>query len=95
MGGFQSGQMGQTVNLLSLTSVVRIHLPPPSTDCPIGRSVLFLLWIRKGAAVNDAPVARQSRGTARPQAGESTFPHQTSIRKDGRFCFAGTRRRSN
>ena len=31
MGEFQSGQMGQTVNLLSLTSVVRIHLPPPKT----------------------------------------------------------------
>jgi hypothetical protein len=29
MGEFQSGQMGQTVNLLSTTSVVRIHLPPP------------------------------------------------------------------
>ena len=32
MGEFQSGQMGQTVNLLSLTSVVRIHLPPPEKD---------------------------------------------------------------
>ena len=30
MGVFQSGQMGQTVNLLSLTSVVRIH-PHPQT----------------------------------------------------------------
>ena len=29
MGEFQSGQMGQTVNLLSLTSVVRIHPLPP------------------------------------------------------------------
>ena len=29
--------------------------------------------------MNDAPVARQSRGTARPQAGESTFPHQIPI----------------
>ena len=29
MGVFQSGQMGQTVNLLSTTSVVRIHLRPP------------------------------------------------------------------
>ena len=28
-GEFQSGQMGQTVNLLSLTSVVRIHPLPP------------------------------------------------------------------
>ncbi len=29
MGEFPSGQRGQTVNLLSLTSVVRIHLLPP------------------------------------------------------------------
>ena len=29
MGEFPSGQRGQTVNLLSVTSVVRIHLPPP------------------------------------------------------------------
>ena len=27
--GFPSGQRGQTVNLLSVTSMVRIHLPPP------------------------------------------------------------------
>ena len=35
MGEFPSGQRGQTVNLLSLTSVVRIHLPPPdkNRDC--------------------------------------------------------------
>ena len=32
MGEFPSGQRGQTVNLLSLTSVVRIHLPPPEKD---------------------------------------------------------------
>ncbi len=29
MGGLQSGQMHQTVNLTSPTSVVRIHLLPP------------------------------------------------------------------
>ena len=29
MGGFPSGQRGQTVNLLSTTSVVRIHHLPP------------------------------------------------------------------
>ena len=28
MGEFPSGQRGQTVNLLALPSVVRIHLPP-------------------------------------------------------------------
>ncbi len=32
MGEFPSGQRGQTVNLLSLTSVVRIHLPPPTKN---------------------------------------------------------------
>ncbi len=30
MGEFPSGQRGQTVNLLSLTSLVRIQLPPPN-----------------------------------------------------------------
>ena len=30
MGDFPSGQRGQTVNLLSVTSVVRIHHPPPT-----------------------------------------------------------------
>ena len=30
MGVFQSGQMGQTVNLLAQPSVVRIHLRPQS-----------------------------------------------------------------
>ena len=29
-GGFPSGQRGQTVNLLRLASMVRIHLPPPA-----------------------------------------------------------------
>ena len=28
MGEFPSGQRGQTVNLLAMLSVVRIHLPP-------------------------------------------------------------------
>ena len=58
MGEFPSGQRGQTVNLLSLTSVVRIHLPPPSKRT--SADVLFALsggtksppdrgklWIRK------------------------------------------------
>ncbi len=32
MGGFPSGQRGQTVNLLRLASVVRIHHRPLSCD---------------------------------------------------------------
>ena len=31
MGDFPSGQRGQTVNLLAMPSVVRIHHPPPKT----------------------------------------------------------------
>ena len=38
--------------------------------------------------MNDAPVARQSRGTARPQAGESTFPHQIPITRQGGRYFS-------
>ena len=34
MGEFPSGQRGQTVNLLLIASVVRIHLPPPNIKNP-------------------------------------------------------------
>ncbi len=38
MGGFPSGQRGQTVNLLALPSVVRIHLRPVKQE----RNYFFL-----------------------------------------------------
>ena len=48
-GEFPSGQRGQTVNLLSLTSVVRIHLPPPKSNNPNivinGDAFGFLIFI--------------------------------------------------
>ena len=40
LGDFPSGQRGQTVNLLSLTSVVRIHHPPPEKK-PSRKTWLF------------------------------------------------------
>ena len=50
MGEFPSGQRGQTVNLLSVTSVVRIHLPPPYLRnpnlIPIGNGFGFLVFIK-------------------------------------------------
>ena len=46
MGEFPSGQRGQTVNLLSVTSVVRIHLPPPAKSLEITRFQGFLLTHR-------------------------------------------------
>ena len=49
MGEFPSGQRGQTVNLLLIASVVRIHLPPPNKhrnfDTKI--TVLILVYLRK------------------------------------------------
>ena len=55
MGGFPSGQRGQTVNLLQIASVVRIHLRPlriasNSYKCRRGgtgrRAGLKILWWR-------------------------------------------------
>ena len=45
MGEFPSGQRGQTVNLLAMPSVVRIHLPPPNKlpDLSTGQIRQFLL----------------------------------------------------
>ena len=62
MGGFPSGQREQTVNLSSMTSVVRIHhLPPKQKDIPKGMSFFCFggrwLWIRK-VALRNVPVAR-------------------------------------
>ena len=45
MGEFPSGQRGQTVNLLSLTSLVRIQLPPPYNKKRPSRS--FFCYIAK------------------------------------------------
>jgi hypothetical protein len=44
MGSFQSGQMGQTVNLLLLASVVRIHHYPQKRWCNT-KNVLFHLFL--------------------------------------------------
>ena len=47
MGVFPSGQWGQTVNLLAMPSVVRIHLPPPTKTAllPTGESAVFELSV--------------------------------------------------
>ena len=50
MGEFPSGQRGQTVNLLLIASVVRIHLPPPNERnpnfFPVGDGFGFFVCIR-------------------------------------------------
>ena len=50
MGEFPSGQRGQTVNLLSTTSVVRIHSPPPKAEKPRDCAVSLLFIEDAGLA---------------------------------------------
>ena len=47
MGVFPSGQRGQTVNLLSSTSVVRIHPLPPKQKSTTERLVLFCFVVER------------------------------------------------
>ena len=77
MEGFPSGQREQTVNLSSMTSVVRIHHLPPKQkkDIPKGMSFFCFggrwLWIRK-PALRNVPVARFNRRGFRRNGSEST-----------------------
>ena len=75
MEGFPSGQREQTVNLSSMTSVVRIHhLPPKRKDIPKGMS--FLLWRKAGGGFESRLLEtcrwHVSTGVALPQQSEST-----------------------
>ena len=74
MEGFPSGQREQTVNLSSMTSVVRIHHLPPKEPILIRVSVLFwcqVEWIRK-PALRNVPVARFNHRGFRRNGSEST-----------------------
>ena len=44
MGAFPSGQRGQTVNLLSVTSVVRIHPLPPKKKRNFDTKLRFFVF---------------------------------------------------
>ena len=75
MEGFPSGQREQTVNLSSMTSVVRIHhLPPKRKDIPKGMS--FLLWRKAGGGFErwllETCRWHVSTTVALPQQSEST-----------------------
>ena len=48
MGEFPSGQRGQTVNLLSSTSLVRIQLPPPYKKYQVLTAWYFLYVVKPG-----------------------------------------------
>ena len=74
MEGFPSGQREQTVNLSSMTSVVRIHHLPPKEPILIRVSVLFwcqVEWIRK-PALRNSPVGCFNHRGFRRNGSEST-----------------------
>ena len=77
MEGFPSGQREQTVNLSSMTSVVRIHhLPPKRKDIPKGMSFFCFggrwLWIRKVALRNSPVGCFNHRGFHRSESESTT-----------------------
>ena len=64
MGEFPSGQTGQTVNLLSMTSVVRIHLPPPKQSqtnqmCSAGFSAAPTIYMIGGTFILVCSLAQE------------------------------------
>ena len=93
MGGFPSGQRGQTVNLLSTTSVVRIHHLPPKKRVQICTLFCFILQIENRSSGFESRLLATcwmhvATGVAFPQKSESTTSHQeTEYRKMLCFCF--------
>ena len=88
MEGFPSGQREQTVNLSSMTSVVRIHHLPPKEPILIRVSVLFwcqVEWIRK-PALRNVPVARFNR---RGFAAAKRIHHRTGRHACGSAAMGG------
>ena len=88
MEGFPSGQREQTVNLSSMTSVVRIHHLPPKEPILIRVSVLFwcqVEWIRK-PALRNVPVARFNR---RGFAAAKRIHHRTGRQACGSATMGG------
>ena len=79
MGEFPSGQRGQTVNLLAVLSVVRIHLPPPERRRHHKMTSSF--WYGSSGRGFERRLLAACRwhaatAVAFPQKSESTFPHQ-------------------
>ncbi len=67
MGGFPSGQRGQTVNLLSTTSVVRIHHLPPKKRVQICALFCFARRIKAFLPEEGGTAQAVTEGAARWQ----------------------------
>ena len=76
MGEFPSGQRGQTVNLLSLTSMVRIHPLPPNKNQP--KRVGFLFG-QERMFDSEPLVRRRSRNAAIGGADCQSLEHTKAV----------------
>ena len=104
MGEFPSGQRGQTVNLLLIASVVRIHLPPPAKDPPA--SLVGFYWWGKIRGFEPTQIQHAGGMLAKPvqtlvfslplsigkRAIESTFPVLRHQLRWWVFCWWGKNR---
>ena len=90
MGDFPSGQRGQTVNLLAMPSVVRIHHPPPKSR--LRKRSAFLFW-GTGFEQSGGPWAAKNMPGVMffsSRLAESTIPHQKAdCASDRPFCLSG------
>ena len=90
MGDFPSGQRGQTVNLLAMPSVVRIHHPPPKQKHhPNGWCFLFWYgYLDGGFERRLLATVRWTVATAvaSPQRSESVLPIITTVRGSSLCC---------
>ena len=90
MGEFPSGQRGQTVNLLAMPSVVRIHLPPPYLDVSmenmLASTFFFFFFFISVVLSYFAPVLLYSG------ASQKISLHQNSVFTFFETTFFGARR---
>ena len=83
MGEFPSGHRGQTVNLLAMPSMVRIHLPPPNKlpDLSAGPIRQFLLPVKTAYVIMQ--MSKNLPRTRRNHAGAARQEPARPDREDG------------
>ena len=85
MGEFPSGQRGQTVNLLAMPSMVRIHLPPPARSTIQTDGASCCVWVF---------VKMDSKGRRVRKRASGTFSRRPGPSSDGRIRLPPPRKTS-
>ena len=88
MGDFPSGQRGQTVNLLAMPSVVRIHHPPPTETTIVIRTPVC--WTTMVVFVFALQIAAFSSRTTHYLVGHRFSNSGKSVQKFRIMCDSNT-----